>query len=57
MEVVLYGVGIHEAVASGDLATMKAVAKQAEQHLAEYQDISAALQVLKVEIVKLERGR
>jgi hypothetical protein len=55
MIVILYGVGIQEACASGDLARMKAVAKQAEEYLQEAGDVSAALEALKIEIAKLEK--
>lgn len=50
-----YGVAIQEAAASGDLKKMKAVAKQAEEHLAEYGNVSAALEALRLEIAKAER--
>jgi hypothetical protein len=50
-----YGTAIQEAVASGDLAEMKQLARQAEQFLAQYGDVRAALEVLKIEIHKLER--
>jgi hypothetical protein len=56
MEVLPYGVAIHEAVASGDLDRMRATAKQAEEHLRRTGDVAAALEALKVEIAKLERG-
>lgn len=49
-----YGVAIHQAIASGDLAQMKTVAAAAENHLKEYGNISAALEGLKAEIAKLE---
>ena len=52
---VLYGVSIQEAVASGDLSKMKAVAQQAESHLREWGNIPAALEALKLEISKLEK--
>lgn len=55
MMVVLYAVGIHEAAASGDLERMKTLARQAEEHLAEYGNVSAALEVLRAEIAKLEQ--
>ncbi len=55
--VLLYGVGIQKAIASGDLAKMKEAARQAERQLAEVGDISAALEALKIEIAKLESGR
>jgi hypothetical protein len=48
----LYGVVIHEAVASGDLARMKDVAAQAERHIAATPEIQAALTALKAEITK-----
>ncbi len=57
MIVPLYGVVIHEACCCGDLERMKAVAKQAEEYLHESGDVPAALEVLKVEIAKLEKTR
>ena len=50
----LYGVGIHQAIASGDLAQMRAMRDLAEQHLAAHGDVSAALEMLKAEIAKAE---
>jgi hypothetical protein len=50
----LYAVAVHQAIASGDHAKMKAVAAEAQQHLAEHGDVSAALEALKSEIAKLE---
>jgi hypothetical protein len=47
-----YGEAIQQAVASGDLAKMKAVAQDADEFLA---DATAALQQLKDEIAKLEK--
>lgn len=55
MFVILYGVSIYEAVASGDVQKMKAVAKQAEEHLQEWGNIPAALEALKLEISKLDK--
>jgi phage shock protein A len=52
----LYAVAIGEAVASGDVEKMKEVAKQAEEHLQEYGNISAAAEALKVEIARAEQG-
>ncbi len=49
-----YGPAIHQAIAKGDLAQMKQVAAQAEEHLNQAGDVSAALVALKVEIAKLE---
>lgn len=55
MIVTLYGVSIHEAAASGDLERMKAVARQAEEYLREAGNVPAALELLKLEIAKLQR--
>ncbi|MGZ8907887.1 MAG: DUF1843 domain-containing protein [Methylobacter sp.] len=46
---------MQEAVASGNLNKMKEVCQLAEEHLKDVGDVSAALQVLKVEIAKLEK--
>lgn len=51
-----YGVAIQQAIVSGDLSKMKETAQQAEEHLKNVGDVSAALQVLKVEIAKLEKN-
>jgi hypothetical protein len=53
----LYAVTIHHCIAGGDLTKMKEVAAQAEKHLAEHGDVSAALEALKIEIAKAEAGR
>ena len=50
----VYGCAMQQAAAKGDLTEMKAIAAQAQQFLAEYGDVSAALEALKIEIVKLE---
>ena len=50
--VLLYGVIIHQAIASGDAKKMQAVARQAEEHLAEYGDVGAALTALKAAIAQ-----
>jgi len=50
--IVLYGVAIHEAIASGDVGRMQEIAKEAEAHLEEVGDVSAALTALKAEINK-----
>lgn len=52
--VVLYGVAIHKSAATGDLAAMKKIAAEAEAYLRSHGDVSSALEVLKVEIAKLE---
>lgn len=49
-----YGLAIHNAVSSGNLDEMKKVAAEAEEYLKSYGNISAALEILKVEIAKLE---
>jgi len=55
---VLYGVAMRQAAASGDLSEMKRLAEQAEAQLAEQGDLRAALEVLRLEIAKLEyKGR
>ncbi|HTA91705.1 MAG TPA: DUF1843 domain-containing protein [Polyangiaceae bacterium] len=46
----LYGVVIHDAAASGDLARMKATAAQAQRHIDATPDVQAALKELKTEI-------
>jgi hypothetical protein len=51
----LYGVTIYDAVASGDLAKMKEVARQAEDHVHEWGNVPAALEALKLEISKVQK--
>ena len=50
----LYGPTIHDAVASGNLARMKEVAKEADRQLSQSGDLRTSLEILKVEIAKLE---
>lgn len=52
--IMMYMATMTQAIAGGDLAKMKEVAAQAEEHLATYGDIPALLQLLKVEIAKAE---
>ena len=52
--IVLYGVPLHQAAASGDLERMRGEAARAEDWLREHGDVSAALEALKLEIAKLE---
>jgi len=52
----LYGVGIHEAIKSGDLKAMKKIQKEAEAYLESHGDVAAALEVLKAEIAKSGKG-
>jgi hypothetical protein len=49
-----YGPPIQEAIAKGDLARMKQLATEAEQHLQQAGDVRAALEYLKIEIAKHE---
>ncbi|WP_437949534.1 DUF1842 domain-containing protein [Sorangium sp. So ce296] len=53
----LYGPAMQEAAASGDLARMKQLAAQAEQHLSQSAEIQSALAALKAEIGRSERAR
>lgn len=57
MAVVLYGPPILEAIATGDLRKMKKLVPQAEKQLKSWGDLRSALEVLKVEIAKLEAKR
>jgi hypothetical protein len=50
----LYAPPIHRCIARGDLGEMKTLAKEAEQFLEQHGDVSAALELLKTEIAKLE---
>jgi hypothetical protein len=52
-----YGVAIRQAVASGDLQKMKSTLAEADKYNAAHGDVSAALQVLRFEIAKLEPAR
>ena len=54
---VLYGPAIQEAVAGGDLAKMKAVAAQAQQHVTDHGDVAAELESLNIEIAKLQGAK
>jgi len=51
----LYAVTIHHCIAKGDLAEMRKLVMQAEEHLRDHGDVSAALEALKVEIAKLSK--
>jgi Domain of unknown function (DUF1843) len=55
MAVPPYGPPIQQAIAKGDLARMKQLAVEAEQHLAQAGDVRSSLEVLKIEIAKLEQ--
>ncbi|MBN3002991.1 DUF1843 domain-containing protein [Chromobacterium alkanivorans] len=50
-----YGVAIHQAIAEGNLAQMKTLLEQGEQHLRQYGDLHTAVDQLKQEISRLER--
>ena len=56
MAVVLYGPPIQEAIAKGDLARMKQLVTEAEEHLKQAGDVRAALEYLKIEIAKAQRA-
>jgi hypothetical protein len=49
-----YGTAIQQAIAKGDLPEMKALVARAERYLQEIGNLSAAIEVLKVEIAKRE---
>ena len=55
MSTTLYAVGFQEAIISGDVARMRALAQQAEDHLKDWGNIPAALEALKIEIAKIEK--
>lgn len=50
----LYAAALQEAAASGDLSKMKALAQEAQKHVAETGDVAAAYEALKLEIAKIE---
>lgn len=52
-----YGVAITQAIASGDLDTMKQVAALAETHIDTHGDVATALYALKIEIAKIENKK
>ena len=56
-----YGNVMRDAVASGDLERMRQAARDAEEYLSEYGNVASALEVLRMEMSKLEgkahRGR
>jgi len=53
----LYGVGIQQAAASGDLSRMKALAREAEAQLGSSEQLKSALASLHEEIARLEAAR
>jgi Domain of unknown function (DUF1843) len=50
----LYAHTIHNVLAEGNLHRMKETAQQAEQHLSQHGDLHSALEMLKIEIAKIE---
>ncbi|HEY6392864.1 MAG TPA: DUF1843 domain-containing protein [Bryobacteraceae bacterium] len=50
----LYAPPIYDAIAKGDLARMKQLATEAEQHLQKAGDLRSVLEHLKIEIAKHE---
>ncbi|HJX85165.1 MAG TPA: DUF1843 domain-containing protein [Candidatus Angelobacter sp.] len=57
MAVPPYGTAIHQAVASGNLAQMKAMVQYTEAYLKEWGDVRTALEFLKAEIAKREANK
>jgi hypothetical protein len=55
MTIVAYAPAIQEAIASGELARMHQALELAEQHMEEFGDVHTSLEVLKIEIAKLEQ--
>jgi hypothetical protein len=53
-DLVPYGTGIQQAIASGDLAQMRKMSEAAESYLKEHGDLAALIQLLKIEIAKIE---
>lgn len=51
----LYGVSIHQTIASGDLRRMKELVTEAEEYLRQTGDVRVALEQLKLEIEKASR--
>ncbi|MFL9861067.1 DUF1843 domain-containing protein [Paraburkholderia madseniana] len=51
-----YGVAIHQAMSEGDLAKMKALLIDAESVLKQQGNLAAAVELLRLEITKLERN-
>lgn len=51
----MYAVTIQKTIAEGDLQQMRDVASEAEQQLNSWGDLRTSLEILKVEIAKLER--
>ena len=49
-----YGTAIQQAIAKGELAEMKQLVKDSEAFLVKYGDVRTAVEVLKVEIARLE---
>lgn len=47
--------GVIDAITEGDLPRLKAVLAVAERHLKEYGDVATMVQLLRVEISKLEQ--
>lgn len=52
-----YGVAIQEVILRGNLAEMKQVVVDAEKYLSDSGDIRSSLELLQIEIAKLERKR
>jgi Domain of unknown function (DUF1843) len=51
-----YGVAIQEAIASGDTARMRQVARESEEWLRQAEEVRGALEQLRGEIARAENG-
>ncbi|QYC41489.1 hypothetical protein Nocox_19400 [Nonomuraea coxensis DSM 45129] len=51
---ILYGPAIQEAIARGDVAEMRRLVTEAEEHIKEWGNVPLALELLKVELMKAE---
>ena len=49
-----FGVNIQQAIAAGDLAAMRSLVPEAEQFLSDHGNVSASLELLRIEIARLE---
>jgi hypothetical protein len=53
----LYSVTIQHIIAEGDLAKMRVLRADAEKFMQEHGDVGVALEMLKIEIAKMETRR
>ncbi len=57
MAIVLYGVTIHKAAATGNLKKMKSTLAKADKWMAQHGNVAGALEILNQEIAKLEAAK